>query len=195
MSSRAAGTDIRGNARRPLAASLVKPWARRAARSTLAGRNRSRADPTAGRFTGADVDRLLDATWAHFDGLVSDLPDEPTTGSRQNVMLACLTLSMLQALRAEGVERGYAIELIGEWTYLELMVEETQPISKELSRIEETAMLSARSQFEQAKYWRAVNLVLGVPAAVLARVPETPDADRRSARCGCRAPGERQEAR
>jgi hypothetical protein len=29
-------------------------------------------------------------------------------------MLACLTLSMLQALTAEGIERDYAIELIGD---------------------------------------------------------------------------------
>lgn len=31
-------------------------------------------------------------------------------------------------------------------------------------------MLSAQSQFEQAKYWRAVNLILGVPASAFAAV-------------------------
>ncbi len=50
------------------------------------------------------------------------------------------------------------------------MVEETQSISKELDRIEESAMFSAQAQFEQAKYWRTVNLILGVPAGVLAAV-------------------------
>jgi len=50
------------------------------------------------------------------------------------------------------------------------MVEETQPIRKELCRIEESATFSAQAQFEQAKYWRAVNLILGVPAAVLAAI-------------------------
>jgi hypothetical protein len=50
------------------------------------------------------------------------------------------------------------------------MAEETDPIRKELCRIEESAMLSAQAQFEQAKFWRAVNLALGVPAAVLAAV-------------------------
>ncbi len=50
------------------------------------------------------------------------------------------------------------------------MVEETQPIGEELHRIEEAAMFAAQAQFEQAKYWRAVNLALGVPAAVLAAV-------------------------
>jgi hypothetical protein len=49
-------------------------------------------------------------------------------------------------------------------------MEESQPIRKELSRIEESARFSAQAQFEQAKYWRAVNLTLGVPAAVLAAV-------------------------
>lgn len=50
------------------------------------------------------------------------------------------------------------------------MVEETEPIRKELCRIEESATFSAQAQFEQAKYWRAVNLILGVPAAVLAAI-------------------------
>jgi hypothetical protein len=48
--------------------------------------------------------------------------------------------------------------------------EETRAISTELGRIEESAKFSAQAQFEQAKYWRAVNLILGVPAAVLAAI-------------------------
>jgi hypothetical protein len=43
-------------------------------------------------------------------------------------------------------------------------------IGAELARLEESAMYSAQGQFEQAKMWRAVNLSLGVPAAVLAAV-------------------------
>jgi ubiquinone biosynthesis protein len=93
---------------------LLRPWVRWAARSAIAGRNRSRGDPTAGRFTRKDVDRLLRAAWENFDCLSPQLPREPTLGSRQNVMLACLTLSMLQALLAQCIERGYAIELIGD---------------------------------------------------------------------------------
>ena len=100
--------------RRPLPTILLRPWLRWATRSMLTGRNRSRDDPTAGRFTRRDVDRLLAAAWERFDRLAPDLPNEPTRGGRQNVMLACLTLSMLQALTAEGIERGYAIELIGD---------------------------------------------------------------------------------
>ncbi len=47
---------------------------------------------------------------------------------------------------------------------------ENEAVSKELARIEESGKFSAQSQFEQAKYWRAVNLFLGVPGAVLAAV-------------------------
>lgn len=43
-------------------------------------------------------------------------------------------------------------------------------IADELERIEEGAMYSSQSQFEQAKLWRGTNLILGVPAAALAGV-------------------------
>lgn len=93
---------------------LFWPWARWAARSALIGRSRSRDDPALGRFTHRDVHRLLKAAWAKFNDLAPGLSREPTLGSRQNVSLACLTLAMLDALREEGIERGYAIELIGD---------------------------------------------------------------------------------
>jgi ubiquinone biosynthesis protein len=93
---------------------VLKRWVRWAAKSAIVGRNRSRSDPADGRFTSADVDRAVDAAWANFARLSPCLPREPTIGSRQNVALACLTLAMLQALLAEGIEREYAIELIGD---------------------------------------------------------------------------------
>jgi hypothetical protein len=34
-------------------------------------------------------------------------------------------------------------------------------IADELSRLEESAKFSAQSQLEQAKFWRATNLVIG----------------------------------
>jgi hypothetical protein len=98
----------------PAFLALLRLWARWAGRAAIVGRNRSRTDPGAGRFTREDVDRLLEAAWANFDHHAPQLPDEPTLGSRQNVILACLTLSMLEALTADGVERQYAIELIGD---------------------------------------------------------------------------------
>ena len=43
-------------------------------------------------------------------------------------------------------------------------------ISAELQRLEESAQFSAQAQFEQAKFWRGVHLLFGVPAAVLAAI-------------------------
>jgi hypothetical protein len=43
-----------------------------------------------------------------------------------------------------------------------------QPIADELERIEESAKYSAQTQFSSSKFWRGLNLVLGIPAAVLA---------------------------
>src|SRR5260370_24653046 len=45
-----------------------------------------------------------------------------------------------------------------------------RPIHDEARRLEESAMYSAQGQFERAKFWRAVNLSLGVAAAILAAV-------------------------
>lgn len=47
---------------------------------------------------------------------------------------------------------------------------ELSPIAKELDRIHESALWSAQGQFEQMKLWRTMNMVLGVPAAVLAAI-------------------------
>jgi hypothetical protein len=47
---------------------------------------------------------------------------------------------------------------------------DTDNISIEFSRIEESAEFSSQAQFEQAKLWRGINLLLGVPAAALAAV-------------------------
>ncbi|MER6117302.1 SLATT domain-containing protein [Streptomyces sp. NPDC001743] len=43
-------------------------------------------------------------------------------------------------------------------------------IAQEADRIHESALWSSQGQFEQAKLWRAINLTLGVPAAVLGAV-------------------------
>lgn len=40
-------------------------------------------------------------------------------------------------------------------------------IGRELSRLEESARWSSQSQFEQSKFWRGWNLLLGIPAFVL----------------------------
>jgi hypothetical protein len=91
-----------------------KPFVRGVARRSIAGRNRSRSDPTAGRFTRSQVNRIVNQAFGRFERQVPDLPSEPTLGSRQNVLLAALTLSFLETLEADGIQRGYAIELAGD---------------------------------------------------------------------------------
>jgi hypothetical protein len=90
------------------------PLARVATRKAILGRNRSRSSPGAGRFTGSDVKHIIRTTYSNFDLQLTDLPNEATFGSRQNVVLAALTLSILEALEDTGVERSYAIELTGD---------------------------------------------------------------------------------
>jgi hypothetical protein len=91
-----------------------RPVARVAARRAIQGRNRSRSDPTAGRFTRTQIAGIVDVAFARFELQVPALPSEPTVGSRQNVMLAALTLGFLEALERDGIERGYAIELTAD---------------------------------------------------------------------------------
>ena len=91
-----------------------KPFGRVAASRAIVGRNRSRSDPTAGRFTHRDAAGFIDDAFERFEREVPGLPGEPTLGSRQNVMLAALTLSLLESLEQAGVERDYAIELVGD---------------------------------------------------------------------------------
>jgi hypothetical protein len=43
----------------------------------------------------------------------------------------------------------------------------------ELKRVEEAATHSSQTQFSSAKFWRGLNLALGVPSAVLAAVAGT----------------------
>ena len=93
---------------------IFKPLTVWAAHQALVGRNHSPHEPKKSRFTEAEVKRLLDQSWRTFDELVPDVSREPTFGSRMNVRLATLTLAMLRSLTAAGIERQYAIELIGD---------------------------------------------------------------------------------
>ncbi|MDQ2898126.1 MAG: hypothetical protein M3Y09_21275 [Actinomycetota bacterium] len=101
-----------------------------AARRAIAGRNRSRTDPTAGRFTREQVTELAEVAFERLEGHVPGLPSEPTVGSRQKVTLAAPTLSFLEAPERDGIERRYAIELTcdvcwhfyRQWAYLTSIV-------------------------------------------------------------------------
>jgi hypothetical protein len=113
-----------------------KPFVRGVARRAIAGRNRSRSDPTAGRFTRSQISRIVNRGFEHFERRVPDLPSEPTLGSRQNVLLASLTLSFLEALEADGIERDYAIELTGDvcWRFYEQWGQGTRAATRLITR-------------------------------------------------------------
>jgi hypothetical protein len=93
---------------------LVRPLATRAARAAIVGRNRSRLEPERGRFTRAEADTLLRQAWRAFEARTPDVSGLPTLGSRMNVLLAGVTLAVFESLTGAGVERAYAIELVGD---------------------------------------------------------------------------------
>ena len=93
---------------------LLRSWIAHEGRNTLTGRGRRRSDRAAGRFTRGDIDQLVRGAWAKGADQRAALPEEPTLGSRQNVVLAALTLALLNQLTQSGVARDYAIELTGD---------------------------------------------------------------------------------
>ena len=97
--------------------SLYYPVIRWAERRALIGRNRHRTKPEQGRFTGAEVDGLVKTAWRKYEGLVPNLPPQPTLGSRMNVQFSALTLSLFQVLLDAGIERPYAVELVSDTTW------------------------------------------------------------------------------
>ncbi len=93
---------------------IYRPVVRHAAHGAFVGKNRSRNCPERGRFTAGEVDQFVREAWRRVEHVAPNLPKEPTFGSRMNVMLACLSFSMLTVLLGRGVERQYAIELIAD---------------------------------------------------------------------------------
>ena len=86
-----------------------------AMRGALVGRNRSRANAALGRFTRRDCNRLVAATLVHYSRLAATVPPHPNLGSRITVRLGGVLLAAcLDAMLEEGLERDYAIELIGD---------------------------------------------------------------------------------
>jgi hypothetical protein len=100
------------------------------------GRSRSRTDPAAGRFTRREVAGFVNDAFDRFKRQVPGLPGEPTLGSRQNVMLAALTLSILDVLEQARVERDYAIELTGDtcWRFYRHWGRATKTLTSLISR-------------------------------------------------------------
>jgi hypothetical protein len=102
----------------PGEATLVKltyrPVIRWAAKQAILGRCLDRTAPGKGRFTRAQVARVLQKTWQGYGALApgAHLERLETLGSRHNVLLGVLTLAAYRALLAEGIEERYATELL-----------------------------------------------------------------------------------
>jgi ubiquinone biosynthesis protein len=95
---------------------LLQPCTRWAALRVLVGRCRSR-HAEEGRFTRAEAKLLIKDAWRIFEEVTPNLPAQPTTGTRLNIRLACLTLACFQALLQRGTERSYAIEIVSDLTW------------------------------------------------------------------------------
>lgn len=93
---------------------ICRPVTARAAHSGLMGRSRDRYNPDKGRFTRSEVDGILKQVWLTYDQLVPHVPQEPKLGNRMVMLLSCVTLACFRVLMANGTERQYAIELIGD---------------------------------------------------------------------------------
>jgi L-2-amino-thiazoline-4-carboxylic acid hydrolase-like protein len=96
---------------------LYRPIIRWAARRELVGHNRDQNKPDQGRFTRTEVDHYIDQAWRRYKALAPSLPEEPTVGSRMNVKLATLTISIFKVLLGAGIERAYTIELVSDMTW------------------------------------------------------------------------------
>ncbi len=153
---------------------IYKPLAGRAARGVLIGRQRARKAPEKGRFTRADVDRILQGAWARYLRRTPELPTQPTMGSAMNLRLACFTLSFFDELSASGVERDHAIEIIADvtwrvyrlWAKIALAVARIRPRSR-------TALGFARVDDERG----ARSITLGFPFNAPGYLIEPADGD------------------
>lgn len=96
---------------------IYRPVTRQAALEGLVGRNRNRHEPNKGRFTRTEVDDILKQAWQTYDQFAPLVPREPKFGNRMNMLLACVTLACFRVLMAIGVEREYAVELIGDMAW------------------------------------------------------------------------------
>jgi len=107
-------------------ARLYRPFIRRAARHALHGRRIDPARPAAGRFLRADVTAFLDDVWCRVPVIMAgeDFTAIPTTGNKNNVFLAGVTIAAYHALLDRGIGRRYAMELFADvgWKLYETMV-------------------------------------------------------------------------
>jgi hypothetical protein len=97
-----------------------------AGKRAFVGRYIDRQDPSKGRFTTTDLNRVLKTTMQYFEILLpkANIGRFETLGSRMNVMLGVASLAMNKALLDEGVERDYAVSLFADvaWKVYEKFV-------------------------------------------------------------------------
>lgn len=105
---------------------LLKLIFRWAAYRAVMGRYIDRHQPNKGRFTRHDIDRILERTWRNFDELLpgAHLERLETLGNKQNVMLGVVSLAMIRAFLAAGIDKEYAVELFTDlgWKFYELWI-------------------------------------------------------------------------
>jgi hypothetical protein len=85
-----------------------------AARSVLIGRPRSRLHPDRGRFTGREIDELLETVWRFERGVPARPDPEHGLRMRTTLRLAAFALAFVDALVLREVEREYAVELVAD---------------------------------------------------------------------------------
>lgn len=61
------------------------------------------------RMSRRDARRIFRNAWSRYAEAAGDLPHQPTLGSRLNVRLASLTLELVRAMEAHGLDRETAI--------------------------------------------------------------------------------------
>lgn len=97
---------------------LFRPAVRGAAMRAILGRNRIRGAQSAGRFTRADIRALLAESWVRYEAHAAEIPHERSAGARLWLLNGALIIGAIQAAIDRGVERDYAIELVGDAAWI-----------------------------------------------------------------------------
>jgi hypothetical protein len=74
-----------------------------------------------GRFTRAEIRALLTDTtdtWARFEGHTTEIPYASSAGARLRLLNGALIIAAIQSAIERGVERDYAIELVGDAAWI-----------------------------------------------------------------------------
>ena len=95
---------------------VLHPLLRRSLRRHLAGRMVDPDDESRGRFLRSGADGVARRQAEEFDAMlpVASIEDLPTAGSRINVALTVMTISLYRALVGEGVQKEHARELTSD---------------------------------------------------------------------------------